>query len=130
MKWHLFFDDRINFRFAGFPCLYQSRLLLRYPRQQFRRRFIPHILCHKLSAHGQIENKAAQASNRVGRVGDLLVMRQKDFRIHRASASARIAFNWSRRLDASVSAAVRLASNSSGSPWSSATVCGFLMSRL
>ena len=45
--------------------------------------------------------------------------------LHRSNASARMAFNWSRRLAASCSAASSLAKSSSGSPCSSSTVCGF-----
>ena len=88
------------------PRLHQPRLLRRDPLQQFRRRFVVRVLRHQLAAHGQIENEAAQPRDRVGRVGDALVVREQAFGVHRASASARIAFNWSRRLAVSASAAL------------------------
>ena len=83
-------------RLPDLTRLHQPHLLLRDPLQQFRRRLVARILRHELAAHGQIENEAAQAGYRVRRVSNLLVMRQQAFGVHRASASAKIAFNWSR----------------------------------
>ena len=62
------------------------------------------------------ENEAAQTSDRVRRVSNPLVVLQQALSVHRASASARIAFNWSRNAATSFSAASRSASSVSGSP--------------
>jgi hypothetical protein len=97
MKWNV---DLSYFRqvvpLPDFPRIHQPRLLLGDPLQQVRRRFVVRILRHELAAHSQIENEAAQAGDRVRRVGDLVIVCQKAFCVHWASASARIAFNWSR----------------------------------
>src|ERR1700730_15630226 len=109
---------------SNLPRLHKPRLLLRDPLQQFRCRLVVPVLWYKLAAHGQIENEAAQSGNGVRRVGDAFILFEKS--LPRASASARIAFSWSRRCIVSASASFRLLSNSCGSPWSSGTSCGFL----
>ena len=45
--------------FSDLPGLYQPRLLLRNPLQQFSRRLVVWVLIDQLAAHGQIENETA-----------------------------------------------------------------------
>ena len=44
---------------------------------QLRRRFVRWVLLHQLPAHGEIQDEAAQAGDRVGRVGDAVEMGEK-----------------------------------------------------
>ncbi len=86
-----------------------------------RRRLIRRILLDQLPAHRQIEHEPSQPRDCVRRVRDALVVRQqapvrKVARVHRASASARIAFSRSRSSAVSASAASRSARSVSGSP--------------
>ena len=107
------------------PCLFGL-----VPLQQFGRGFVVRVLRNQFAAYGQIEDEAAQALHGVGRVHDRIEVGEQTVRGHRVSAPASIAFNRSRTVAASASAAVNSASKVSGSPWSSSRVCGFLTSRL
>ena len=108
-------DFRKRLFLPNLPCLHQPRLLGCDPLQQLRRRFVVRVLRHQLSAHGQIENEASQARDRVRSVGDLFVMGQQPVGVHRVSASVRIAFNRSRKSAASASATDSFSSNAYGS---------------
>ena len=115
---------------SDLACLHQPRFLRRDPLQQLRRRLVVRVLRHELAAHGQIENEPAQAGNRVGRVGDAFIVGQQASAFIASAPPPGSPSAGRAALAVSLSAAFSLASSSSGSPWSSATVCGFLMSRL
>ena len=84
---------------------------------------------HRKILHGSVCGGMKEKST--GRLTQRkLRLAARHLHLYRDSASANIAFNCSRKLAASASAAFSLASSSSGSPWSSSDVCGFLMSRL
>lgn len=80
----------------------------RQDEQQLRSRFVVRVLRHELAAHGQIKDESAQAGNRVGRVGDLFIVRQKAFGVHasggpskgiKGSSAAISGPSWSRTTD-------------------------------
>src|SRR5260370_28864837 len=88
------------------------------------------VLLHEFPPHRQVENKLAQARNRVRRITHPIEMGEQQLFAHRSSAAARIALSWSHNPAASPSAMSSFASKSLGSPWSSIIVCGFLKSRI
>jgi len=77
-----------------------------------------------------LDNELPKTRNGFGLITDAVEMGKEDLGIHRNSASARMAFSCSRRTEARLSASSSLVSSSLGSAWSSATVWGFLKSRL
>ncbi len=117
-------------RLPDFSRLNQPILFLCDEFQQLGSGFVVRVLRHQFAAHGQIEDEAAQALHGAGRFHDRIEVGEQTVRGHRVRAPASIAFNRSRTVAASASAAVNSASNVSGSPWSSWRVCGFLTSRL
>ena len=86
--------------------------------------------CSTSFPHSQIQNESPQARYCTGRFTDLFKVLEQPIRVHRNSASSRMAFKRSRSLAVSVSLFSSLARSSAGSPWSSSTVWGFLKSRL
>ena len=116
----------IDVGFFNFSRLNSSGFFLLDFLQLLRRRFIRRILRDQLPAHGEIENKAPQPRNGVGRVGDAFVMpsRRSAF-IGRAPRPG----SPSTGRAGSRSAPRRrrgLRNKVSGSPWSSATRMGVL----
>src|SRR5206468_1224726 len=107
-------------------------LCLRHPNalQQFRRGFIFQVLFHEPSPDGEVENEPAQACDGVGGFDEAVEVLEEAVGGHRRSASARMALSWSCSASVCFSVSSSLASSFTGSPWSSATVWGFLMSRL
>src|SRR5262249_54484643 len=98
--------------------------------QQVRSWLFMRVLRYELTAHGEIKNEAPKARHRVRCVSDAFVVPKQTFRVHRASASAKIVFNCLRSFSDTASASFSFPSSLSGLPYSSATACGFFMSRL